>query len=397
MAAHNYSRKKKLAIVGRGTAGCLSFLHYNHFNGKEHDVEIEWLYDSNIPTTPVGEGTDMRIPIQLGEKAGFNTQNLADIGGTTKLGIQKEDWGGSGSFLNPFPIGATGIHMDASELQKWIFSQFGHRVKTKDINVSSPDEVDADYVMMATGTPKEMPEEDFYHSPYIPVNAAYVTQCQWPQGIPTFFATLAVARPWGWVFGIPLMGRCSIGYIYNKDITKLETIKEDVQEVFERYSLTPTNKTNSIHFKNYFRKAPISSRVSHNGNACFFLEPLEATSLSSAYLIDIYTWRHWFNGEPLEDQNNMFYWKMKQIEAIICTHYMSGSKYKNEFWDMAQAKGEAKMHEVYKDSAHQKWLKAAIQDPKSLSRDTEFGTWDRGIWHINTHGLGVADKMLNMQ
>lgn len=397
MAALKFPQKKKLAIVGRGTAGCLSFLHYHHFNGIEHDVDIEWIYDSSIPTTPVGEGTDMRIPIQLGEKAKFNTDHLNEIGGTLKLGIQKEDWGGSGSFLNPFPIGSTGIHMDASVLQKWVFEKFGNKVTTTDRNVTSADDVDADYVMMATGTPKEMPKDDFYKSAYIPVNAAFVTQCEWPEGHPTFCATLAIARPWGWVFGIPLLERCSIGYIYNKDITSLETVKEDVQEVFARYDLKPTTRTNSIHFKNYFRRAPIGSRVSHNGNACFFLEPLEATSLSSAYVIDIYTWRAWFEDAPLHEMNDRFYQFMAQVEGIICSHYLAGSKFKNEFWDMAQAKGAACLTELYKREEYKTWLKAVIKDPESVARSDGFGTWDRGIWHINTHGLGIADRMLQMQ
>lgn len=388
--------RKKLAIVGRGTAGCLSFLHYNHFNGIEHDVDIEWVYDSNIPTTPVGEGTDMRIPIQLAEKARFDTNCLNSIGGTIKVGIQKEDWGGKGSFMNPFPIGSTGIHMDAGELQKWVFNKFGSKVKTTNMNVSSPDDVDADYVMMATGTPKEFPEDEFYTSEYIPVNAAYVTQCEWPTGFPTFTATLAVARPWGWVFGIPLQHRCSIGYVFNKDISDIKIIKEDVQNVFERYNLVPTEKTNTIHFRNYYRKTPIDERVSHNGNACFFLEPLEATSLSSAYNIDTLTWHHWFGNFSAADVNGEFCNKMTQIEAIICTHYMSGSKYRNAFWDMAQEKGRLKMEQIYQYPQYKDFLKACIVDPYEVDRALEFGTWDRGIWHINAHGLGVADTMLAM-
>ena len=100
------NKKKKLTVVGKGTAGCLSILHWYHFNGKEFDVELEWVHDSSIPSVPVGEGTDLRIPIQLGVKADFRTNDLLSIGGTPKLGIQKEGWGGSGSFLNPFPIGS---------------------------------------------------------------------------------------------------------------------------------------------------------------------------------------------------------------------------------------------------------------------------------------------------
>lgn len=395
MVVHN--SKKKLAVVGRGTAGCLSFLHYWHFNNDEHDVEIDWIYDSNIPTTPVGEGTDMRIPVQLDVKAGFNTDNLLKIGGTPKLGIRKEGWGGSGSFLNPFPLGQNGIHMDAGELQKWIFKNFGNKVNLIDTHVDSADDVDADYVMMATGTPKNLDSDEFHKTQYIPVNAAYVTQCQWEDNTPTFLYTLAIARPWGWVFGIPLQHRCSIGYIFNKDISDVETIKEDVKEVFEKYNLTPTEKTNTIFFRNYYRKNPIDSRVSHNGNSCFFLEPLEATSLSSAYHIDTLTWKHWFGGDDKDYVNWEFRENMSQIEAIICMHYMSGSVYDTPFWSMAKEKGQEKIEEMYKNDLYKRWLKNVIQSKDNESQYDQFGTWDRIIWNINARELGVSSKMLSMQ
>lgn len=389
-------KKKKLAIVGRGTAGCLSFLHYNYYNGKEFDVEIEWIYDSNIPSSPVGEGTDLRIPVELGVKAKFRTDDLLEIGGTPKLGIQKEDWNGTGSFLNPFPIGSNGIHMDAGRLQEWVFKNFGSDVQTTDRNVANADDVDADYVMMATGNPRDADPDVFYHSDYIPVNAAYVTQCDWPHGYPTFVYTLTIARPWGWVFGIPLQGRCSIGYLYNRNITDIETIKHDVQEVFERYNLTPTEKTNSIHFNNYYRTEPIDGRVAYNGNSCFFLEPLEATSLSCAYLIDTLAWHRWFGGSSSEDVNKMFCDKMEQVEGIICSHYWAGSKYKNEFWDMAQAKGTAFMKRILNNPEYKNWLQLCATDVSQASGEVEFGTWDKGIWNINIKGLGLENKILEL-
>lgn len=387
------SNKKKIAVVGRGTAGCLSFLHWHHFNGIELDAEIEWIYDSNIPSVPVGEGTDLNIPVQLGIKANFNTHDLLSIGGTPKLGIQKEDWNGSGSYLNPFPVGQQGIHMDAGELQKWVFNKFGRHVKCIDQNVKSVDDVDADHVMMAVGTPPELSESDFYVSNFIPVNSAYVTQCDWPNGFPHFLSTLAIARPWGWVFGIPLQKRCSIGYIFNGDITEIETIKEDVKHVFERYNVIPTEKTNTIRFNNYYRKNPISERVSYNGNSCFFLEPLEATSLSSAYVVDTLSWHRWFGQRDDYTVNDMFRKKMKQIETIICAHYWAGSIYKNEFWDMAQEKGRKKLEETCQNETYKEWLKLAASSPDKISKDQEFGTWDKGIWNINIGQLGLNEKI----
>ena len=41
---------KKIAIVGRGTVGCLSVAHYLRYT----NWNIDWIYDPLIETTPVG-------------------------------------------------------------------------------------------------------------------------------------------------------------------------------------------------------------------------------------------------------------------------------------------------------------------------------------------------------
>jgi hypothetical protein len=83
---------------------------------------------------------------------------------------------------------------------------------------------------------------------------------------------------YGWVFGIPLQNRISIGYLYNSDINSIEDIKKDIQNVFDEYHLTPSEKTQNFSFNSFYRKNNFSSKVIYNGNASFFLEPLEATS-----------------------------------------------------------------------------------------------------------------------
>jgi len=51
---------------------------------------------------------------------------------------------------------------------------------------------------------------------------------------------------------------------------------------------------------------------------------------------------------------------------------------------------------MYKEPTLRNWIKSATRDPKSVPKESEFGTWDRGIWHINAHGLGISDKLLKM-
>ena len=62
----DFDRTKKVALIGKGTAGVLTFLQ-NFVEDKvdpcrweEHDTiksNIEWYYDSSVETQPVGEGS----------------------------------------------------------------------------------------------------------------------------------------------------------------------------------------------------------------------------------------------------------------------------------------------------------------------------------------------------
>ena len=53
--------KKKLAIIGNGTAGCLSSAFFN----RNMDWEVEWYFDPNIKPQSVGEGSTIPLPFSL--------------------------------------------------------------------------------------------------------------------------------------------------------------------------------------------------------------------------------------------------------------------------------------------------------------------------------------------
>ena len=126
---------------------------------------------------------------------------------------------------------------------------------------------------------------------YIPVNSVYVTQCFWPE--PKFDYTLTVARPYGWVWGIPLQNRCSIGFS----------------------------------FKYYYRNVNFLEKLGYNGNASFFLEPLEATSISSMIMISKLCAGYVLGvNDSLDYINNVYTLKLKHVENMINLHYLAGSK-----------------------------------------------------------------------
>ena len=382
---------KKIAIIGRGTAGALSAMHFVRYCP---DDEIEWHYDPNISPQAVGEGGALDFPRNLANALDFNHLDLKNIDGTFKSGILKPGWNPNGStFFHEFPPPNISYHFNALELQNYIFEKIKDKVKLVEHNTNA-DDIDANHIIDCSGRPTELNDE-FVIPKYIPVNAVHVTQCFWDY--PRFDYTIAAARPHGWVFLIPLQNRCSVGYLYNHTITDLNEIQKDVENIFDEYNLTPSEKTNSFHFGNYYRRKNYSNRVVYNGNASFFLEPLEATSISVMILIQRNAYDVFNQTTMPYDVNLKFCDFMTQTENMIMMHYFAGSKFKSAFWDYAQERGTKCMESAMLDS---RFANMHIQS-KNLKyfyecneKETEeYSTWWLGSFMQNIKGLGIKEKL----
>ena len=302
-------KNKKIAILGRGTAGAVSAAMLY----KRDGYDVDWIYDSNIKTQAVGEGSILNLPKILYKNLGFTFEDLESVDGTFKIGLKKDGWGKTGkTFFHYFSPGEYGYHFNALKLQDFISNRVSDAINLCDRNIKSYDDIDADHIIDCGG--RRTIDDTYITSEYMPINSAYVTQCYWDS--PKFNYTLAIARPYGWVFGVPLNNRCSIGYMYNNTINSLDEVKEDVKNIFDEYNLIPSEHTNSITFPNYYKKQNYTSRVSYNGNASFFLEPLEATSIS--FMADITARSMWITNKSLSvDMANKFYSiRIKEIENV---------------------------------------------------------------------------------
>jgi len=376
---------KKIAVIGKGTAGSQTIL----FLQKNAPSELEWYFDPLTPVQTVGEGATLILPLNLSAHMGFRYEDLPKINGTIKLGILKENWGlKNKKYFHHFQNPSVSYHFNAVKLQEHIFSYLENKVKIIDKAVS-PEKIDADFIYDCSGSPNNMTA--YYESDLIPVNSAFVTQCYWKN--PTFNYTLSIARPYGWVFGIPLTNRCSIGYLYNSAINSISEIKEDVKNLFTEYNLDPSDDTNHLSFNNYYRKTNFSKRVAYNGNASFFLEPLEATSIQTIDYIQRLYFNYIFNNASLEDINNHYSVYMKEIETMIMMHYYANSPFDTKFWQEANKKGMNTIHQAL-DTDHnfQKIIKTANLDIDiNLCRTLpiSYGTWCAGSWKENLQGLGI--------
>lgn len=386
---------KKVAVIGRGTAGAQAAMH---FAGHAGEYEVEWYFDDSIKPQSVGEGSTLQLPKNLALTQGFTWSQLERLGGTVKTGIYKENWGSeTESFYHDFYPDEVAMHFQAHLLHQYALEELEGKIGIHKQFVGSPDDIDADYVMDCTGTPKELGDE-FHISESIPVTTAKVWQCPWD--FPRFNHTLAIAGKYGWIFGVPLLNRCSIGYIYNRDFATPEQIEEDVQRVFEKYGLTPGTEENYLEFNSYWRKQNFDGRVGYNGNSSFFLEPLEATSTATMDLCQRGLYDIVVDSNLLKSSNDQYSLLMKQTETMIMMHYLPKTKFKTEFWEYANDKAKSHFSKAKQDNLltdHIAYVMSNIELDTIPQGDlSAWSTWSATSIGLHVKKLGLQEEMLNV-
>jgi len=389
----------KIVLLGRGTVGCLVMLRLMYDYGTMH--ELIWAYDPDIEPASVGEGSTINVTDYCGTYGKMTFEDFAEINAMPKLGIFKQNWGQQHDhFLHPFLLGGHGMHFNAVEFQKFIFE----RIKndpciTHKVGNFAPEDFDADFVISCTGKPKIGDEHELLN--HVPVNSCFVSQCPWE--VPQTQWTLCIARPHGWVFGIPLENRISIGYLYNSNISTQAQVEQDVQNIFDEWKLEPATQRN-IDFQNYKRIQNYTQRQMYTGVASFFTEPLEATSIGAslnAYEIGMnIVNNHWSIDKGQDELDTL----INEIECIIALHYMAGSKFKSDFWEYAQELGTKKIENeinnktkfsyMIKDIFRSTNIHDNLRRIESLKDAAEM--WPYFSYKQQIHRLGIISKINSM-
>lgn len=383
---------KKITVVGRGTVGVLAVAHFR----RHTDWKIDWVYDPSIMPAAVGEGTNMVLPKSLYENINFDSTDMEQLSATAKFGIWKRGWGSGKEYKHTFPAGAYGIHFNATIFQEYLFNKLiqDKRITTIENNSTDYEKLDSDYVMVCTGSPVTAASKEYIKRTSIPVNSAKVFQCPWEYD--KFNYSLTFAKKFGWIFGIPLKNRCAIGYLYNNSLNTEAEVTEDVQDVLSEFNLVPSVTRNLV-FENYSRINNFTKRVVYNGNASFFLEPLEATSTSFADLIIRMSLDMWKGGMSVDSAQLMYDRVLDEIESMIALHYFSGSVYDTPFWKYANKLAVKQIEkEIENDGAFADILRRALNhNSYTFNPSNHVGSWPIRSFVQNIDGLDIREK-LNM-
>ena len=172
--------RQKLTVIGRGTAGLLTAMMARKW-GKD-DVTIEVVFNPEVTEASVGEGSQLSLPSLLYLCEGITQRDWSSMfNGTVKSGIEYLGWGNN-DFFHCFTPPTFGLHFSAKDFQQTMTNILTqkHSIEFVEKNVKSHDELDTDFIIDATGAPKEIDKNpDYERFPYISVNSAMVAQIPW--------------------------------------------------------------------------------------------------------------------------------------------------------------------------------------------------------------------------
>lgn len=375
----------KITIIGGGNAGCWTALHFAYYAPKT--VEIELIYDKNIPAEPVGQGTTPAAATMLWNVLGIDWHSNS-IKATPKSGVLYKGWGKRNKeYYHAFPMDTMALHYEPRELHRCVLESKLFKVKEGNIR---PEEIDSDYVIDASGKPNSFETYEMLDNP---LNAALISRknrCNANVDMWTRCST----TPDGWCFEIDnLDGTTSYGYLYNEHWSKEEDCRKNLESQF---GITEARR---LKFNNYVSKAPIiNERIIQTGNKLFFLEPLEATALK--------TYSHWARmifdftitkRKSSEECQREIHNYIRETEAFINLHYAFGSSYNTRFWRKCEQlyRPDRPGYERIKSHIREDWRE---RNERKIAQQQSWGQWGAyslGGWY-EAMGVEIAERQLDL-
>ena len=364
---------RKIAVVGRGTAGSLAAANVTRLL-PESDHELHHIYDSRIPALAVGEGCWPSLVQELCQLTNLPHETVQQrLNGTRKYGVVFEGWGRRNQdfthYFTPQQV-SYAYHLSVDLLADLLHESTRARhidAKVLDITrVEGGAQVEFeglpperyDLVFDARGFPKELDPDRHIDLSFIPTNTAVIRrcpaivkkECDGPALQPTY--TRAVARPHGWIVVIPLTAHTSCVYIFNRDVTGLAEVESDFDAFLEIDGVPEFEQRALIPFPNFIHRRMFDGAVARIGNAAAFMEPLEATAIVSVQ-VEVGMVLHMRLNRPVEHLerdapvvNRYLTNTMLCFGLFVGWHYSCGSKYDSGFWRYARDHAWPRYREV---------------------------------------------------
>lgn len=335
--------KKRLAVIGVGSAGLLSLTHFCTW--LDTDWEVYSIHNPAKKILGIGESTNGGFVGLLERGCHFalgHEKDLEALDATLKFGSRFKNWR-EHDWLNPLLDGNTAIHFNSFKFKEFVYERLEKLwprqfrviegdvkgLKSHDTGVTidiDGQQHEFDYAIDCMGFPESY--DDYVISECTPVNRCLIHSVYPYEFKPE---TDHIATRNGWMFGVPLQSRKTYGYLYNDRFATKDEARADmanilgVDEIGEREYI----------FKVYYTEKMIEGRICKNGNKALFFEPLVANSI----FLYIYNARLFFDHIIGEVDpalvNKSFTTAVQEMEDVISYYYKGGSIYQSEFWDYA--------------------------------------------------------------
>ena len=354
---------RRIAVVGRGTAGSLAAASVTHLH-PDGDHELHHIYDSRIPVIGVGEGSWPSLVQELNGLTGLPHETIQQrLNGTRKYGVAFEGWGRCNRdfthYFTPQQV-SYAYHLSADVMAELLHeSTRAHHIDAKVLNIAREEDGALvefegrpreryDLVFDARGFPRELDPDRHIDISFIPTNTAVIRRCppmigeQQDGPVVQHTYTRAVARPHGWIFVIPLTVHTSYGYIFNRDVSGLAEVESDFDTFLESDGVPEFEQRAVIPFPNFVHRRIYDGCVARIGNAAAFMEPLEATAIVSAQIQIGMVLQMRLNRPPEHLKrdapvvNRFLIDNMLRYGLFVGWHYSCGSRYDSDFWRYAR-------------------------------------------------------------
>lgn len=391
--------KKKLAVIGKTVAGCLSIGYFL----SQTEWDIDWYVDPDDVIQDQDLSASYALPLLLAQGFNFDHTFLSLINGSYKTGTYKKDWKGTGSFYFSHVPPLISYHYNTAQLIGFCTAmiQDNNRVQIFEKKVMSAD-VTADFVMNCSSTPG--PDELYYESTTCPINRMCQLRSDWEGQ--RFSSTLVLARPYGVIHVIPLYNRCTVYYTFNSNFSSDEEIMNDLKVVCAENNITCNDNVTFSDVRHYMKKEVLIQHIAYNGNACMSIDLLEAGDVGTYYKIIHMAHDYWSGVVSRHKLNNEFLRAWLELETIINLHYFAGSIYETPFWANAEKLGlnyiklseqEQLIREPITLLIHSKnpadYLESCINNKKEIK---DIAGWDIVAMNLHCTQLDLYEKIENL-
>jgi Tryptophan halogenase len=347
--------KRKIAVVGAGSAGLLTAAHLTTW--LDDSWQICSIHDPNKKILGIGESTNGAFISVLERATNFSVahaEDLAALDATIKYGSKFVNWRDQ-EWINPLLSGNIAIHFNNHRFKPFVLSRLEQlwpsQFSSLEADVQSVENYadhvtlrtdagayDFDYVVDCRGTPSAF-------DGYTLSDCTLVDRCRihTVEGYTYEPFTDHIATRDGWMFGVPLKGYKTYGYLYNHEITDTEDAERELMRLLGTPRLEAGGYDAHYAFRCYYANEIISGRLCKNGNRALFFEPLLANSMFLYIYVARLIYDHIVSAQEASACNTRFAKAIHEVEDVISYYYKGGSTFDTEFWRASADRANARL------------------------------------------------------